>query len=232
MRYEGTENTVLAGRLASGGTVRIRLDDMKTNQAILLDDNNCTESTAIEGMYYWNTDDQIPPNTHVLYEMYDGDGKSAYGKLVTGGYVDNTAELLTKTTTLNNTINGVKVEILDKVVELDTTLDSTKTEVINKAIEAGINRIDVKDEIMAGITAQSVDITNNIEGSITNLATIVQTGNDDIRQVIEDVQLGSWELASGQMIMKTQAGDELARFNLTDQYGNPNMKSVFKRERV
>ncbi len=68
--------------------------------------------------------------------------------------------------------------------------------------------------------------------SSTSITNVVTTGNEDVRQIIEDVQLGSWALLDNQMVMKTQAGDELARFDLFDQYGRPTMASVFKRERV
>ncbi|RLI99872.1 MAG: hypothetical protein DRP08_06865 [Candidatus Aenigmatarchaeota archaeon] len=68
--------------------------------------------------------------------------------------------------------------------------------------------------------------------SETNIVQNVVQGNEDLRAIIEDVQLGNWEILGTEMIMRTAAGAELARFSLYDKYGQPSGVNVFKRERV
>jgi hypothetical protein len=61
--------------------------------------------------------------------------------------------------------------------------------------------------------------------------TVVQ-GNEDLRAIIEDVQLGNWKIDNRQMIMYTKSGEELARFDLFDFQGNKTSVNVAERVRV
>lgn len=94
------------------------------------------------------------------------------------------------------------------------------------------------------VTNTKVDSTNaTIVDSREELETLMGTigasvlagiseGNQDLRTIIEDVQLGNWEIKDTEMVMRSASGVEIARFGLYDQYGQPNGKSVFKRIRI
>ena len=76
-------------------------------------------------------------------------------------------------------------------------------------------------------------VTNElIVSSKEEVLVSMEESGAEIRNIIEDVQLGDWEILNNQMIMKSTTGEEIARFNLLDAAGNPTMSAVYKRERT
>lgn len=98
---------------------------------------------------------------------------------------------------------------------LDTVAEKTDAVATQTIVQETTSNIDSK-----------IDIVGN---AITEAVTEV---SQDIRSIIEDVQLGNWEIKDNQMIMLDKVGVELARFDLFDMRGTPTMSNVFKRERV
>jgi len=81
------------------------------------------------------------------------------------------------------------------------------------------------------INDKSDSIASLIDANTTIISDSIAASGVDVRSIIEDIQLGSWEIHDTEMIMRSINGEELARFALYDQYGQPNAKSVFKRIR-
>jgi len=71
-----------------------------------------------------------------------------------------------------------------------------------------------------------------IKEDIIGLSGDVSGELGSIRQVIEDVQLGNWQIKDTQLIMNNVDGSELARFDLYDKNGNSTDSNVFSRVRV
>jgi len=94
----------------------------------------------------------------------------------------------------------------------------------------GINKMPGK--FIYGGYVEDVAKISDVQETQTIMMTAVTEGNSDVRQIIEDVQLGNWSIENRQMVMKTQSGKELATFNLYDFNGNPTNTTVAKRIRV
>ena len=90
MRYTKDEETILVGHLPTSGTVTIKLINLADDTELTVDDNTCTESLNIPGVYTFNLshlNNVITEYTNCLYEMTDGT-KQFYGKFVVSGYVE------------------------------------------------------------------------------------------------------------------------------------------------
>ena len=136
MRYVKTENTILAGELAPGTTVKIKLINMLTDELLPINLDMCVESQHIPGTYLWpinNIDQSVFDNLiqpmSVLYAMYVP-GASATGqkivfkgKIVIGGELNN---LSTITTIDSNVKNNNQLSLLNQT-ELKTILNSSDT---------------------------------------------------------------------------------------------------------
>ena len=132
----------------------------------------------------------------------------------------------------------VNITLID--TKLDRVVDTSSTECTESQHYPGLYRFDtssITDEateleiayIMKDSTGVEyggkIAIDNSLYGDIT-------VAFQDVEKIIKDVQLGNWEIKDNQMIMLSQEGEEIARFDLTDLNGNPSMRAIFKRERV
>lgn len=96
----------------------------------------------------------------------------------------------------------------------------------------GVDTMPGKFTYGGSVDSKPSEINDKLDVMNTDLTVAIEAGNVDIRAIIEDVQLGNWELKDNQMVMLDRVGVELARFDLFDSRGNPTMNNVFKRERV
>ncbi len=62
----------------------------------------------------------------------------------------------------------------------------------------------------------------------------LSTTTKNIEAIVKELkamQFGNWEIREKQMIFYDLEGNELARFDLFDKYGNPSDVNVFARKR-
>jgi len=95
MRYSKNEHVVVVGVLPANSVVKIKIINVANDALLSLTDDNCVESTHIEGVYLWSTvnianSEDITTYTNLVAQMYvvGGDAKH-YAKFVIGGYVDD-----------------------------------------------------------------------------------------------------------------------------------------------
>lgn len=93
MRYKIAEQPTILGKFDSGATVTITLYDLSDESTETLTSNSCNE-IASTGVFAWSTSNittQPTTLTEYLWIMTDGTITS-YGKIVLGGYPDQTSE--------------------------------------------------------------------------------------------------------------------------------------------
>ena len=166
---------------------------------------------------------------NVTVEMAEGsltfDNSNTDGVMVARGvckFVNETAgaSVTDETIAIPKLADGVWTHTTRTLTE-STGLDETE---LHTALDNYAN----KDDYKADLTA-----TNNlITTSKDDIKNRIATGETNIKDTIEDIQNGDWEIKDNQMIMRSIAGVEIARFNLYDLNGTPTMRAVFKRERV
>lgn len=92
MRYNETENTVLAGIFKSGDIVTIKIINMETDELEELNSDICVESSHIAGSFLWSVTNMTnAPSLYYknfMYEMSNGVTKF-YGKFIYGGIIQD-----------------------------------------------------------------------------------------------------------------------------------------------
>lgn len=144
---------------------------------------------------------------------------------------------------------GATVEVVLINTKTDEIIPSTDVACTESIHHPGLYRYDttaigeiVDDLEIAYVMKNMADSTDVYGGKATigkwlpeyvaEMSTEFEQNTEDLRAIVEDVQLGNWSIENQQMVMKTQAGEELARFNLYDFNGNPTNTTVAKRIRV
>ena len=149
MRYIKTENTILAGELSPGTTVKIKLINMLTDELLPINSDMCVESQHIPGTYLWpinNIDQSVFDNLiqpmSVLYAMYVP-GASATGqkivfkgKIVIGGELNN----LSTINTINNQVKTNSQILTINQTELKTILNDAENG-LPKLVSNGVSTI-------------------------------------------------------------------------------------------
>lgn len=180
MRYVKTENTILAGELESGTTVKIKLINMLTDELLPINSDICVESQHIPGTYLWpinNIDQSVFDNLvqpmSVLYSMYvtganapapaKGQKTVFKGKIVIGGELNN---LSTITTIDTNVKNNNQLATINQT-ELKTILNSADTglpKIIsqNTSTLSSITNIGTKVDNNYTLTSQQLNVIKSL----------------------------------------------------------------------
>jgi hypothetical protein len=88
------EKPVAVGVFLTGDTVTIQVLNLATDALIPLDDNSCTESAQISGLFLWDSDNfttQPTDFTQLVYVMTNVAGRQHPGKFVIGGFPSDSA---------------------------------------------------------------------------------------------------------------------------------------------
>jgi len=93
MRYSENEETILVGEFEPDKNIKIKILELKSDQFIGLNTNDCVESDKVPGIYTFDTrhidKSTVPEYSNLLYIMYDEEGYQYLGKFVYGGWLDN-----------------------------------------------------------------------------------------------------------------------------------------------
>ncbi len=175
--------------------------------------------------------------------------------------LDNDPRLNNLDTTISSRSSHSPADVWSYTTRELTNPDNYKADVSSLALETTSQSIKsqtdkmqftANNDIKATLDGEKVNLTNttesqidNIENNVTNvdqykadvsnlaLEATVQTIKTKVED-IEHVEKGNWEIdtTNNQMIFYKQNGDELMRFNLYDDDGNPSTNQVFRREKV
>ena len=123
MRYKLSEDIILAGKLAPGATVTVKVLDLATDTFVSLSTSSCSESSKIAGLYLWSTSNiaiAVTGYKNCYYEMTDGINFVS-GKFVYGGYIE---DMDTQLTNIDTQLDGVDTRLVDTQATVGT-IDST-----------------------------------------------------------------------------------------------------------
>jgi len=116
------------------------------------------------------------------------------------------------------------------------TKDDERLDNLDERISTRLGSDDVRlNHLDADISSRKPDVIDFTETDRTKLNSLQNYDDTELKSMINtmlDVLQGDWEVKDNQMIFYDRNGNELMRFNLFNQIGQPTMTDIFKRTKI